>query len=522
VEKLIKNFKDAFSSDSNPLNTVRYVAFFSSIIAVAAIVWTYMNGLILAYNDAGLHLDVARRIYDARDPGIINQIGVVWLPIPHLILIPFVYFDVLWITGLAGSIVGFFYYIFSVSFLYRIIRFVTNENFSALFGTAFFALNPNILYLYSVPMTEPLFLMLVIISVYHIFNWIKTNISGELIRSGIALGLASLTRYESWIFFLVIAVVILILAYTQKMKHPIKSFIYFIFIPLLCIGWYLTINYTLHDDILAFQRGNYSSEYQVNLRYASIGGAPYKDNFSASLDILNKTVVANSGIVMLLFAFAGLIFYLYNKKFSSLCLIALSLLIFYPAVFLSLYNGQVSIEMPNTIPKGYFQTRYVITLIPGLAIFIGYFFSIFKRISYRSLAFVILIALEFLGWYLVWPMGVPAIGEGKTAIALSQPFRRTSQYLKTYYNGGNLLYDDFSILFFSGNGIPMKDRIHEYSWDLGSIALDKPSVVTRWVIFNRINPNDKIFKAMNTNPDFHEHFKLVYIDEGIQVFRRKF
>lgn len=522
MDELKNKFKEAFSTNSNPLNTVRYVAFFAAIVGFLAILWTYFNGLVLAYNDAGLHLDIARRIYDSRDPGIINQIGVVWLPIPHLILIPFVYFDLLWITGLAGCIVGWFYYIFSVSFLYRVIRYITNENISALLGTVFFALNPNILYLYSVPMTEPLFLMLIIIGVYHILSWLKSGISGELVRAGIALGLATLTRYEGWGFFAFSVLVVFIIALSQNMKHPFKSLIYFSFVPVLCILWYLFINYYYFDDILAFQKGQYSSEYQVFMRYASMGGPPYLHNFSASLDILNKTLLANAGIIMLILGVIGLFVYLYNKKLSAVCLIPVALLIFYPMNFISLYTGQVSIEMPNTFPAGYFQTRYVVGILPGLSVFIGYLFFALKKLNYRLIAFSFFIFLEFLGWFFVWPMGVPAIGEAKTAIALSQPFRRTSFFLKNNYDGGNILYDDFSIIFFSGNGLHIKERIHEYSWDLGEKALNEPSSVTRWVMFNKLNPNDKIYNAMKTNSDFYLNFKLVYYDEGIEVYKRKY
>jgi hypothetical protein len=520
--EIVKNFKEAFSTDSNPMYTVRYLAFFSAIIGILAILWTYFNGLILAYNDAGLHLDIARRIYDSRDPGILNQIGIVWLPVPHLILIPFVYFDTLWITGLAGSIVGWVCFILSVSFLYRVIRFITNENISALMGTAFFALNPNILYLYSVPLTEPLFLMFVIIGVYHILNWLKTEISGELVRSGIALGLACLTRYEAWTFTIILALVIPVVAYNQKMKHPLKSFFYFSLAPAACIIWYLFINYYFYNDILAFQKGTYSSEYHVAMKYASIGGPPFLHNASSCFDILNKTVLANTGIIMLILGIIGLIIYLFNKKLSAICLIPVALLIFYPMNFISLFTGQMTIEMPNTIPKGYFQTRYVIGILPGLSIFIGYLFLKFKKLNFRLIAFTFLIFLEFLGWFFVWPMGVPAIGEAKTAVALSQPYRRTSQYLKNFYDGGNILFDDFSILFFSGNGLPIKERIHEYSWDLGETALKKPSSVTRWVLFNKTNPNDKIYKELNSNQDFRDHFKIVYHDEGIEVYRRKY
>ena len=91
--RITESFKNAFKNDSDPLYTLRYVIIFAAIVGLVAQYLSYVNGLVLAYNDSGLHLDVARRIYDSRDPGIVNQIGVVWLPVPHLLLVPFVYFD---------------------------------------------------------------------------------------------------------------------------------------------------------------------------------------------------------------------------------------------------------------------------------------------------------------------------------------------------------------------------------------------------------------------------------------------
>ena len=69
----------------------------------AAVIWFYKTGATLLSGDAEAHLNIARRIIDSRTPGW-NQIGTTWLPLPHLIMIPFVRYDELWSTGLAGAI----------------------------------------------------------------------------------------------------------------------------------------------------------------------------------------------------------------------------------------------------------------------------------------------------------------------------------------------------------------------------------------------------------------------------------
>ena len=71
----------------------------------AAISWFHHTGSTLYSGDAEAHLDIARRIIDSRTPGW-SQIGTTWLPLPHLLMIPLVRNDWMWITGLAGAIVS--------------------------------------------------------------------------------------------------------------------------------------------------------------------------------------------------------------------------------------------------------------------------------------------------------------------------------------------------------------------------------------------------------------------------------
>src|SRR5882672_10882178 len=65
----------------------------------AAAWWIYHTGSTLYYGDAEAHLNIARRLVDNRTPGI-RQLGTTWLPLPHILLAPFVRNDWLWQTGL--------------------------------------------------------------------------------------------------------------------------------------------------------------------------------------------------------------------------------------------------------------------------------------------------------------------------------------------------------------------------------------------------------------------------------------
>src|SRR6266852_8614339 len=74
-----------------------------ALLSAGAVRFVYQRGYILYYGDAVAHLNTARRITDSRTPGL-DQLGTVWLPLPHLLMLPLVKDTHLWQTGLAGSI----------------------------------------------------------------------------------------------------------------------------------------------------------------------------------------------------------------------------------------------------------------------------------------------------------------------------------------------------------------------------------------------------------------------------------
>ena len=124
--------------------------------SMAAIVWSWRHNAMLNYGDAVAHLHIARRVFDSRTLRF-SQLGSVWLPLPHILLIPFVQDYQWWATGLAGIIPSALAYIAACTGLYRLARQFASRAASAL-ALAFFALNPNLLYLQTTAMTEPLFL----------------------------------------------------------------------------------------------------------------------------------------------------------------------------------------------------------------------------------------------------------------------------------------------------------------------------------------------------------------------------
>ena len=164
-------------------------------------------GLTLSHYDARGHLVVARRVLDSITPGW-QQIGAVWLPLPHLLNLLPVQIDAFYRTGASAVAISIAAFGLATGAIAWIVRHATGSAVSAVVASLAFALNPNVLYLQSTPMTEPLLLALTLAAVALLMAWCdagseppppgprRSGPAGGLV--GGAFALACLTRYEAW------------------------------------------------------------------------------------------------------------------------------------------------------------------------------------------------------------------------------------------------------------------------------------------------------------------------------------
>ncbi len=100
--------------------TILLLTAISAALSVGALIFYYHQGAILLYGDAVAHIHIARRVFDSRTPGLF-QLGTVWLPLPHLLDIPFIVNDRLWQTGLGASIPSMIAYIAGTLGVFRLV-----------------------------------------------------------------------------------------------------------------------------------------------------------------------------------------------------------------------------------------------------------------------------------------------------------------------------------------------------------------------------------------------------------------
>src|SRR5215510_12660834 len=131
-----------------------FAASVAATIGVAAAIHYHQLGLTLSHYDARGHLIVARRIVDSITPGW-QQIGAVWLPLPHLLNLVPVQIDWLYQTGASAVLISLLSFVLATTAIAWIAGALTGSSAAALVAAAVFALNPNVVYLQATPMTEP-------------------------------------------------------------------------------------------------------------------------------------------------------------------------------------------------------------------------------------------------------------------------------------------------------------------------------------------------------------------------------
>jgi len=156
------------------------VAQFAACVSFISFAYYFQHGGLLLYGDAVAHINIARRVFDSRTPGLL-QLGTVWLPLPHLLLIPLLLSDSAWQSGIGGSVPSMVAYALGAAGVFRLVRSALSGNSqpdpaartAAWLGAIVYAANPSLIYLQTTAMTESLYLALFIWVVVYFSEFVR-------------------------------------------------------------------------------------------------------------------------------------------------------------------------------------------------------------------------------------------------------------------------------------------------------------------------------------------------------------
>lgn len=515
------------------------VACLGLLVGATVSAYTVHNGSNLYYRDAMSHLTIARRLIDGQNPGF-QQLGTVWLPFPHLLMVPFVASMLLFHTGIAGSIVGTGSLASACASTYRILARVGVDGIGRLAALAVLLLNPSYLYLCTTALTEPVLIATMLACIAGLVGWAtaQRNLSGgELaVFAGVPAALAVLSRYEGWALT-VTATVYVVVACRHRgfaWRRTLRMVASFLAAPLLAIGWWFTFNYISYGSALDFVNGPYSANaFNAGFRYQGL--LETQGHLGLSVLAFFGGLVEIAGGPTLVVAAVGL---LLMTAVWGLDLRALTIwLAGTSTAFLvySLYEGQHLMINDFTIPTGDFNNRQAVSALPFVALACGVLLGLRREALQRSRAVVLGAALVGLVWQNLWWADdyrgrTPVIAEALIEHDLLQQSGATqaARWLGDHYDGGMLLVDDSKISEAPVMGLPMSDQYNRSSGSAYDAALRDPVGHVRWILMDlhqlgyngSADSKDQVTAAMGRFAQFGAAYQLVYSKGDTGVYRR--
>lgn len=365
------------------------IAYLAAFVSVISLLIFFRHDAVLLYGDAVAHINIARRVFDSRTPGLL-QLGTVWLPLPHLLMIPFLFSSWAWRTGLGGSIVSMMAYVVGAVGIFRLVRGALSfpsepdatARVSAWLAALLYAANPNLLYLQSTAMTEPLYLTFFIWAVVHFteftqqkspaWDWVRSSPSGSLMKCGLCLAGAELTRYDGWFAAAVISAVVLVMVWRTAPDLRLGAFRFVLLTALVPLLW-LAYNGIIYRNPLEFANGPYSPR-AIQQRSASpaFPSYPGSQNLRVAGSYFFKAAQLNMGegkwqqkIWVALLLAGTLAVVIFARPLAPLLLLWLPL----PFYMFSIAHSGVPLFIPVWWPLSYYNVRYGLQLLPAFAVF---------------------------------------------------------------------------------------------------------------------------------------------------------
>jgi 4-amino-4-deoxy-L-arabinose transferase-like glycosyltransferase len=482
---------------------------------------------LLLYGDAVAHLHIARRVFDSLNPGF-RQLGSVWLPLPHLLMIPFVQRMAWWQSGLAGAIPSIGCYILGCIGIYRLAR-LWLDAAPASVAVLFYGLNPGLLYMQTTAMTEPLFLAEMVWAALLLAEFCRalgseplegsTTASEEraarlLAGAGLVLLAAVYTRYDGWIFASFAWLVAAAAMWRGNRWRGRAGGAFVLFTAMLAVAPLLWMAYNARQfgDPLDFLRGPYSAK-AIEERTTPPGAWHHPGWHSMRVAALYFLKAAELGAVPLRFANTLLVLAVAGTltavaRWWSASLAAL-LLLWVPLPFYaySVAYGSVPIFIPLWWPHSWYNTRYGMEMLPIFAISLALLTDVLlvvartltpKFASLIPAAAVLLIVVDSWAVARATPLVLQeAFANSRSRIPFEQALARALGPLSTHTSGPILMYTSEHIGALQRAGIPLKRTINEgdyYSWQP---ALNNPAAAASLVV---AIDGDAVAKAVGKHP----------------------
>ena len=474
-------------------------------MGAAAVAWiVFLNaGLVLSHYDARAHLVVARRVIDSITPGW-QQVGAVWLPLPHLIHILPTQIDLLYRTGAFASLVSIACFGITALATARLVILITGSRLGAAVSTALLALNPNLLYLHATPMTEPLLLAITTLGILWLYEWTRAQQDQVPVRLGLALAAGVWTRYEAWP---VIGVAVAAALYAswrlgasppaiarrtwRLAVWPAAAGALFLVNSRITVGsWLVTGGFYVPDPI-----------YQGKLAQSLI--AIWSGTHQLSTRATGLFAIAVAAVLV----WRGI-----RRRADAALLVPVAVFAAAALPFYAFYEGHP------------FRIRYMIPIVAAYALFGGLGVGVLRR-AVAVVVAGLLIAITLLESP-PWRADAPMLVEAQWDRPASEGRRAVTACLAANYAGDKILASMGSLAHYmqelSRHGLAIADFVHEGNGDIWRLALETgPAPHAGWMLVEeRAEGGDLLAQRLRRDPGFASGMARACEGGGVALYRR--
>jgi Dolichyl-phosphate-mannose-protein mannosyltransferase len=476
-------------------------------LALLAVVWGVVAALIywqqaltLSHYDAKGHLVVARRVLDSLTPGWL-QLGAVWLPLPHVLNLLPVQVDAWYRTGASGVAISIVSIALLVYCSAHLILRLTASHVAAVTAVLVILTNPNLLYLQSTPMTEPLLLGLISLALWWIVEALADGSRGRWLRASCALALALLTRYEAWpVAGAALAATVMtrwhegsglrrgLIDATTLASIPAAALLWFVVHSKVTVGaWFVTGGFYVPDPIYQHQA-------------VAVTGAVWW-----GLRALGSEVLARAAAI----AIVLLVYWWWRRRLPVSAVVALAWLGVAALPWYAFFQGHP------------FRVRYMVPLVVASAVLAG--LAVGRLPRWRAAAAAVLLAGV---WWTTRPF------DPKAAMVLEaqwdQPRRVARQAVTGCLptpGGDEIVMASMGSLAhymqeLSQNGFALHDFLHEGNGDLWLAALEQPRDHVRWMLIEEVaEGGDMLAERARREPAFLAGFTRACEGGGVVLYR---
>jgi hypothetical protein len=467
--------------------------------ATAALVY-WGQGLTLSHYDAKGHLVVARRVIDSLSPGWL-QLGAVWLPLPHVLNLVPVQVDAFYRTGASGVAIS----IASMALLvwasaWSVLRF-TGSRVAATVTALILLSNPNLLYLQSTPMTEPLLLGLLAWALVAAVRAVDSVSTGSVVRASGVLALAFMTRYEAWPFLGVLGLATVAARWRDGhgIRRGLRDAMVLASVPLLSLLWFL-----VHSKVTVgawFVSGGFyvpDPTYQHNA--VSVTGAVWW-----GLRLLGSETLARASAI----ALVALLAWWWRRRLPASAILAIAWLGVAALPWYAFFQGHP------------FRIRYMVPLVVGAAVVTGVALGRVPRWRW-ALGLALLVGI----WWTTRPFDPRAamVQEAQWDLPRSLERRAVTSCLPPPGGDDVIMASMGSLAHYmqetSRSGYALRDFLHEGNGDLWLAALERPGDYVRWIAIEEVaEGGDMLAERARRDPRFLDGFQAVCEGGGVRLYR---